>query len=211
MRKALSLIELIFTIVIIAIVFTVIPKIILSLNKADSFSIRQDAIFNGISMMKMISNMPWDENNTDSSSILETNSTNSYFDCNGTSPYRVGAFVGSRICQDDNLTASSIATNSPDIKYSEDNINAFNNKDVNASKYGLHVKVKYIKDDISYTGQTATITIDKDSPHAETTNLKYIDINVTYQGKRGKKGKQLTQFNYTSANIGQMSINKRPW
>lgn len=207
MRKGLTLIELIFTIVIIALVFTVIPKIVLSLNKADNFAIRQDAMFNGISMMKMISNMPWDENNIDSSDILHV--SNGSFDCNRTTFLRDGSFIGGRTCEDD-LNASDVSTVIGDIVYDENDIGDFNNKNVNASYYGLYVKVAYIKDDITYTNQTATIFIDKETVITPTTNIKYVDINVSYQGKRGAP-KQLTQFNYTSANIGQMILNKRIW
>jgi len=212
MRKGLTLVELIFTIVIIAMVFTVVPKIVLSLNKADSFVIRQDAMFNGISMMKMISNMPWDKENVDSSYILSTGSLNEYFDCNKTTSYRKGVFVGSRICKEDlNASTINVVPHVEDEIYSLNDIGNFNNTDINASHYGLHVEVKYINDDINYTNQTAVINIDKGSSISGTTNLKYVDINVTYQGNRGKKGKQLTQFNYTSANIGQMILHKRVW
>ncbi len=208
MRKALTLIELIFTVVIIAMVFTVIPKIVLSLNKADGFVIRQDALFNGVSMMKMISKLPWDQNNTDSRDILDTASTVSYFDCNDSSGFRrVGGFIGGRTCEQDK-NASAI---SGDI--AQDDIGDFDgySADTVTSLYGILVKVKYIDDTITYNNQkNATIILNK-TAISDTTNLKYIDINVTYQGNRGTKGRQLTQFNYTSANIGQMILRKRYW
>jgi prepilin-type N-terminal cleavage/methylation domain-containing protein len=206
MRKGLTLIELIFTIVIIAIVFTVIPKIVFALNKADSFIIRQDAMFNGFSMIKMISNLPWDENNTNSADILHVTKS----DCNSSTDfYRVGGFVGSRTCED-NFSASSIA-----LEGDYDDIDDFNNYDENTTskgnlRYGLHVEVKYINDEIAYTSSNAKLDLNK-SEVSPTTNLKYVDINVTYKGSRGNQGKQLTQFNYTSANIGQMILHKRVW
>ncbi len=205
MRKGLSLIELIFTIVIIAIVFTVIPKIILSLNKADNFVIRQDAIFNGISMMKMISNMPWDENNTDSSDVLHVHNGN--FDCNVTSFRRVGAFIGARTCEN-NLTSTLILDNSGPITHEENDIGDFNERVVeinttNGKLYDLNITVSYIEDNnISNLNQSNDVK--------NRTNLKRVRIKVFYTGKRGEQ-KQLTQFNYTSANIGQMKINKRVW
>ena len=45
MKKALSLIELIFTIVIMGIVFSVIPKVIYLSNKSLEFLKQEDAIF----------------------------------------------------------------------------------------------------------------------------------------------------------------------
>ncbi len=216
MKKGLSLIELIFTIVIIAIVFTVIPKIVLSLNKADSFTIRQDAIFNGISMMRMISKLPWDQNNTNSRDILHTNSK--YFDCNMTSFHRIGGFIGGRTCEHNLTTSFKLGSEMTDDIFENDidDFNIYDKNTTNLSKYGLHVEVKYIDDNISYDylNKSAKINlyINKNKTQIPvTTNLKYIDINITYQGKRGKKGKQLTQFNYTSANIGQMILNKRSW
>lgn len=212
MKKGLTLIELIFTIVIIAMVFTVIPKIVLSLNKSDSFLIRQDAMYNGVSMIKMVSNMPWDSANIDSSDILITDASG-FFDCNSSSDYyRVGGFVGSRNCEG-NLSASAINTmpQTGDTVWALNDIGDFNNTDINASYYGLHVDVKYIAEAIAYTAQRAIVTMNKEANINGTSNLKYVDVNVSYQGKRGEKGKQLTQFNYTSANIGQMIINKRVW
>ncbi len=222
MRKGLSLIELIFTIVIIAIVFTVIPKIVLSLNKADSFIIRQDAMFNGISMMKMISKMPWDENNTNSRDILHVNSGN--FECNKTTFRRDGAFVGSRTCEE-NLTASLILNRyGADINYTENDIGDFNNTlvEVNLSTkpiYDLNISVAYTLDDNStvfkydYPNKRVSIYLNNSivqNLDTNTSNLKKITIQVSYNGNRGER-KHLTQFNYTSSNIGQMILNKRSW
>jgi hypothetical protein len=205
MRKALSLIELIFTIVIIAIVFTVIPKIVLSLNKADNFVIRQDAMFNGISIIKMISNMPWDANNTDSRDVLHVNNGN--FDCNTTSFRRDGAFIGGRTCES-NLTSNLIPNSGGYITYFEDDVGDFNQKIVetnttNGKLYDLNIAVSYIDDsNIDDLNQSNNVN--------NRTNLKRVRVEVFYAGKRGER-KQLTQFNYTSANIGQMKINKRVW
>ncbi|HIP19955.1 MAG TPA: prepilin-type N-terminal cleavage/methylation domain-containing protein [Sulfurimonas sp.] len=216
MRKGLSLIELIFTIVIIAVVFTVIPKIVLSLNKADSFTIRQDAMFNGVSMIKMISKLPWDQNNTDSSDILHVNSSaNSYFDCNTTTFRRDGGFIGGRTCED-NQSASIINSNAYEyVSYLEDDIGDFNNKGVEANLtttqklYDLNITVSYI-DDTNFN-PTNLIDINQSSDvNSYTTNLKRIRIKVFYTGNRGES-RQLTQFNYTSANIGQMILHKRVW
>lgn len=210
MRKGLSLLELIFTIVIIALVFTVIPKIILSINKSDRFSIRQDALFNGISMLHMISNLAWDENDTNSSDILHvSNLANHTLDCNTTSHYRIGGFVGSRTCEN-NLGASAISNDGQSNYLDFDDIDDFNGADINASYYTLHVKVSYIDDNITYSGNKANITLSS-SPVNHTTNLKMVDLNITYEGKRGKKGSQISQFSYVSSNIGKIMLNKRVW
>jgi len=209
MRRGLSLIELIFTIVIIAIVFTVIPKIILSINKSDRFSIRQDALFNGVSMLHMISNLAWDEKDTNSSDILHVSSLNHTLDCSTTSHYRIGGFIGSRNCEN-NLSASAISNDGQSNYLDFDDIDDYNGTDINASYYALHIEVSYIDDNITYTGNKAAITLSP-SPVSHTTNLKMVDLNITYEGKRGKKGSQISQFSYVSSNIGKIAINKRVW
>ncbi len=213
-RKGMTLVELIFTIVIIAMVFTVIPKIIYTVNKSDSFTIRQDALLNGVSMLHMISNMPWDKNNTDSNDILHVSSSaNVDFDCNSTTHYRKGGFVGSRTCEDNfSASAINIVLNDAD----GDNIGAFNNADVNITAYGaqiyeLNITVGYISDkNITYNGSAASIDLNKSINSNYFTNLKRIETKVLYHGKRGKT-KTLARFNYTSANIGLTAINKREW
>jgi len=208
MRKALSLIELIFTIVIIAIVFTVIPKVVLSLNKADSFAVRQDALFNGISMVSMLSKLPWDENNTISSDVLQVSSTN--FECNATLGRRVGAFISSRNCEQ-NLSATSLGSDG------ESDYNLYNDIDdfvsennITADPYRLTSRVVYLSDNFTKTGTKITFDLSSNSESNSSTNLKKLDITVYYAGKRGQE-RQLTQFNYVSSNIGQMTLNKRSW
>ncbi len=207
MRRGLSLIELIFTIVIIAIVFTVIPKVVLSLNKADSFTIRQDALFNGVSMVSMISRLPWDEANTNSSDILHVNSTN--FICNTTTFRRVGGFIGSRNCEQ-NLTSSLGA----DGEISYDNYNDFDDfkseNNISVEPYRLETKVVYLSDNFTRNGTKITFDLSNESETNSSTSLKKLDIIVYYAGKRGDH-RQLTQFSYVSSNIGQMILNKRSW
>jgi len=219
MKKGVTLVELIFTVVIIAMVFTVIPKIIFALNKSDSFAIRQDALLNGVSMFHMISNMPWDENNTNHKDILHTDSGN--FDCNKTTNYRIGGFVGSRKCED-NLSATAINQNENNGSaiWSLNDIGDFNNTlvDVNASGkllYELNISVCYVDDnnsvlDYNYSKGSVYIDLNKTASEANSTNLKKIDMIVSYSGERGKK-RVLARFNYISANLGLIEINKREW
>ena len=215
MRKALSLIELIFTIVIIAVVFTVIPKIVLSLNKADSFTIRQDAMFNGISMMKMISRMPWDEKNIASREILHTIDANAKFDCDKNSTKRVGSFIGSRTCKED-LTASSISKNSEQNDIDDFHQTLIEANTTTGKLYDLNISVNYTVDSsivFDYSSPNRVV-IDLSKSNTETnttkrTNLKKVGIVVYYAVKKARK--RLTQFNYISSNIGQMIINKRSW
>ncbi len=219
MKKGFTMIELIFSIVIIAIIFTVIPKIIYSFNKSDSYSIREDALFNGISVVNLISRLPWDEKNTIYNDILHTQSINAKFDCNSSTYRRIGGFVGSRNCEHD-LNATAISSDGEGDWIYFNDIDDFN--DINISSnigtdniYTLANKVTYIKDGslvfkYDYPSQTVNIDLNDTVDSNTTTNLKRLQTIIYYSGKRGKI-KQISQLSYVSANIGQTLINKRAW
>ena len=211
-RAGFTLIELIFSMVIVAMVFTVIPKIIYAFNKSDNFSIREDALFNGMSIINMISRLPWDENNTNYNDILHTQ--NGFIECNETTFYRAGGFVGSRNCEN-NLSASAISNDGESNWLYYNDVDDFNDLNITSKISGQQVytisnRVNYIKDDISYTNQKATISLQSLPDFNMTTNLKKIKSDIYYSGKRGKI-RHLSQFSYISANIGQLIINKRAW
>jgi hypothetical protein len=221
MRRGISLIELIFTIVIIGVVFTVIPKIVLALNKSDEFAIKQDALFNGITITQMISRLSWDENSVNNNDVLKAGS-NPFLECNATTHYRIGGFIGSRNCDEFNNTKQASDSllfglnDSNENSYSYfDDVDDFNAQSIDANtsngkKYGLHVNVAYISDTIDYSfAQKAIINLTT-SP-TPTSNLKLIDVNVTYQGKRGEANTPITQFSYISSNIGKFFLAKRTW
>ncbi len=222
MKKAMTLIELIFTIVIIAFIFSVIPKIIFSLNRSDSFSIRQDALFNALSLTKMISELPWDKNDTNHRDILNnTNLKTDVFDCNQSTFYRIGGFVGSRNCEN-NLIADPInkVFHSGYEIFTLDNIGDFNNSEKNATYqnriYELNTTVDYVDDansfDYDYKNQFVKIDFSKSlkvKSSNKYTNLKKIKVVVWNMSKNREK--QISQFHYISANIGLSIINKRDW
>jgi len=228
MRKAISLIELVFTIVIIAVVFTVIPKIVFALNKSDAFAIKQDALLNGVTLMQMISKLNWDENSTTTNDILKTDSI-TFFECNTTTHYRKGGFIGSRNCDQFGGIVESLAIGSIDANESTyslfDDIDDFNIYDKNTSiennttkfLYGLHVNVLYLKENaITFNPTTQNVTIDLNQSLEETTtsttNLKKVMLNIDYQGKRtGDQNQSIAQFSYVSSNIGKAFLNKRTW
>ncbi|MEA3522036.1 MAG: type II secretion system protein [Campylobacterota bacterium] len=94
MRRGLTLIEMIFSMVIIAIVFTVVPKIIFASNKSTQLSIKEDALFNALTLIRSIARLPWDQNTIDNEgAILNAGGLTCKAD-----GYRVGGFKGSRNC-----------------------------------------------------------------------------------------------------------------
>ncbi len=210
MRRGISLLELIFTIVIIAVVFTVIPKIVFALNKSDEFSIKQDALFNGITLMQMITHLSWDENGTQSNDILNTTGS-AQFACDAATHYRVGGFRGSRNCENNVNVRGTLSSDGTETNTTYNDIDDFNGVDINTSIYRLHVNAKYIADTFIYNGQNATIALNS-TAMPPSTNIKYIDINITYQGnKTAFQGTAISQFAFASANIGKFFISKRVW
>ncbi len=92
MRHGLTLIELIFSMLIIAVVFSVVPKFMAVSNRAMQLGIKEDALFNAVTQTAMISKLPWDQNTIDTNgAILHAGG----LPCN---QYRVGGFEGSRNC-----------------------------------------------------------------------------------------------------------------
>lgn len=215
MRKALTLVELVFTIVIIALVFTVIPKVVFSLSKSDQFSIRQDALFAGVSLMNTISRLPWDEQNNLEEDILQTDSAN--FTCNASSGLRVGGFTGSRSC-DNNLSALSLSNDGQSDYTLYNDVDDFVAQVIEAKTFGgdtlyeLNTTVQFLDDSLVYDTSNRYVSVDLSSlpSSANTSNLKKVDIIVSYAGNRGEK-RQLSQFSFTSSNIGLMRLNSRSW
>lgn len=192
MKKALTLIELILSIVIIGLVFMVIPKIIFILNRGFSLSMKEEALYTAASMTGEISILPWDQHTIDrDGKILSAGGV----ECNSTTGphnegyYRVGGFVGSRNCigwQDSNDWRP---TDSVDISNGYDDIDDYN---------GYHERLdgKRVSYDINIT-----VTRDRDIKRA---TIKITSLNTT-------KESFSTSFIYESANIGWSKIHSEIW
>lgn len=212
MRRGLTLIELIFTMVIVAVVFTVIPKLIQSMSSASKSIIKEDAIYNTMAAMGTIISLPWDESNTANEKILHVNSThrNNIYDCNDTILRRDGGFAGGRQCGD----RSSGVNNASLILGAEttdvlDDIDDYNGRSINTNKacggslYDLGVVVEYVRDDnISNNNISDNLA----------TNVKHIMITTQYDPTFTRHNDSSCMvFDYYSYNIGQSIIKKRPW
>ncbi len=224
MKRGFTLIELIISIVVIAITFAVIPKIIYITKKSQAFIKQEDALFNGVSLISIVLKLPWDENNTMSNAILRVDSR--IFDCNSSnlnnepaSFYRVGGFIGSRSCIDYNATLKASTLGKDNLNF--DDIDDYKDYEQNStdpitgnSIYGFKISVDYLKDDIvnyDFTNQSAIVNISNIVKN-QTTNIKRVKLSITYQGKRViNRGDTISSFLYYSANIGQTYIRERLW
>ena len=203
MKRGFTLIELIFSMVIIAFVFTVIPKIIFVSNKAINLGIKEDALFNAMTLMGQIVTLPWDENNAENDTILATDSGN--FPCND---YRVGGFASSRNCIDSTLQASPIAREN---EYNDiDDYHEYNTSTQVGGKnrYQLTVDVSYTGDNFAPSSAGATVLLNNAA--AGTTNIKKTVVTVANHSDNKRECFSSTLFFYSS-NLGHTYINKRAW
>lgn len=206
MRNALTLIELILSMVIIGIVFTVIPRLIMSMNQSSQATIKEEAMYNALAQMGMILNLPWDNNNTQNPQILSVTAGDALYECNTTSGYRIGGFVGSRHCREINGTDynASLVLGKEDDQYNDiddydGNITIAKASCSTGSRnlYNIGTSVFYRPDNGIGTA-------------TGTTNTKAIQVKVGYHGDNkfhdAAKPNCITDLNYTSYNIGDIHI-----
>jgi hypothetical protein len=229
LKKALTLLELILTIVIFAIVLTVIPKIIYLANKSFQTSLKQDAVFGAVTIMGDSLKSVWDEqqfSNEDSGTYaLIVDTIGSTTECNNTTSKRVGDFInGSRQCRGN---TSSIATTPANLGQDSgndfDDMDDYNGSskqlDVNVSgtiitKYDLITTVTYMNENANFivydtSNQTATINLPSlsDINTTSSTNIKLLISKISYSaGYKDKGGQTVTQYYYMSPNIGLATI-----
>lgn len=217
MRKALTLIELILSMVIIAIVFTVIPRLVQSMNQSTQTVIKEEAMYNAMAQIGMIINLPWDNNNTQNPQILSVTNGDPAYDCNATSGYRTGGFIGGRNCikpLGTNYNASTVI-GKEDTQYND--IDDYHDTNISADKncsgvvkglFKIGTTVTYV-DDPSPTAVNAVLnTVSK--PANQSSNTKRVLVRVGY-GPDSKQIGCITSFEYQSLNIGNIQINSRNW
>ena len=192
MRKGLTLIELIVSMLIIAVVFTIVPKIIFASNKSMELSIKEDALFNAYSLMCSIVKLDWDENTLADGKILDT-------DANSCSDYRDGGFRGSRNCLDSTDSASVIGREDSDYNDIDDYYDYNETIQVGGkNRYVLNVSVGYVDSNYASSG-------------SNTAELKEINVTVSSHSDNTKTSGFKAGFFYYSANLGHIQIKKEQW
>jgi len=213
MRRALTLIELILAMVIIAIVFTVIPRLIHAMNQTSKTAQQEEAMYNAVALMGAIINLPWDNNNSINDKILQVTQGNSAYDCNSTSGYRIGGFIGGRNCIEPpgiDYNASTLGLEGTDMNDLDDYtlpLNADNNcsRSNGKSLYTLTPVIRYVNDPAS-TGAIALNDVNISKP----SNTKHVIVKVGYHSDNKLTG-CITALQYDAFNIGQIHINSRSW
>ena len=201
MRKGFTLIELVFSMVIIAIAFSVLPKVLYMATKSATTSLKEEAMYNAVAYAGLIRASAWDENNTEVDDILivDGSDRNTNYDCNISTGYREGGFTGSRNCLNDQI-ASALGSDGNDLDDIDDfgSINAQNSND--SRKYDINATIDYVADTFFATNSVSDLT-----------NSKRIKIIVYPKRKASELGNALVKINFTLYNIGQLRVNKRSW
>jgi len=219
MKKALTLIELIFTIIIIGITFTVIPKIIIVSNKTLETTLKEEVVFNMMAKMIDLSFKEYDKENVEYDDILiahdpDNNPVNIALDCNSSSGYRIGGFVGSRNCEN-NISENAVAGTGEECDYI-DCYDGYNKKIYGhyRGEYNLSITVGYTDEwnEAVYDEDNNRLVFDfnatslKGDSDSEKTNIKRVYITVV-----DTKGNNISSVSYYSANIGHIKIESEAW
>jgi len=216
MRRALTLIELILSMVIIGIVFTVIPRLVMSMNQSTQTAIKEEAMYDAMAHIGMIINLPWDNNNTQHPQILSVTQGDAAYECNATSGYRIGGFVGGRNCiRPAGVSYSATDIGREDAEYNDldDYADTAFTADKNCSGgikkgiFSIGTSVVYV-DDPSPAGDALLSTAAKGA--GDTSNTKYVRVQVGY-GPDSQHNGCIGALEYHSFNIGHIQINSRNW
>jgi len=211
MKKAFTLIELIFAMVIIAIAFSVLPKVLYMATKSSITSLKEEAMYNAVAYAGLIRASAWDENNTivDDILIVKGNDRNQSFDCNESTGYRIGGFSGSRNCLNEYNASIVLGSDTNDTEYDDiddfDSVGVSAHNENNSRQYDINATVEYVDD--TFFATTLTNVADPKSP----TNSKRISIIVYPKKKATELGDSMVRINVTLYNIGQLRVNKRRW
>ncbi len=236
LRPAIAMIELIFAIVIMAIVLLSAPQLISTSTESGYVAVQQEAINEAASQVNLILGYSWDENNTNDiylPSILRVTNGDSGLNESGTSGRRAGTPTQSyrSFYRADGLdfNASAIGTDIGDTFNDDmDDFNAVNNLvsiESSSSDYietdtiNIATTVRYGSDAPAGTtgpynnlgGDTQiSYSPDFDLTATPTTNIKFITVRLTSTSSLSELDKNIT-FNAFSANIGGYELEERTY
>lgn len=225
MRKATSMIELVFAIVIIGIAVMSLPLVLTQVQNNNSFALRQEVILSIKTKLSYILAYQWDQNSYDATAdierVLDTTSSisaDNAFDVNN-SIRRKGHIVadGRRRLFDDR-NASTLKANFGTLGLPND-IDDFdrnsetkiieNIDDFIFNNVELNTTVNYIPDTLpagDYADNAITFVFNPENNTTNPTNIKMIKVTATANGIDNP----ISMYAFSS-NIGQSKIAKRTW
>jgi len=209
-KRAFSLVELIFSIVIIGISFLSIPTIMTVISRSTEATVDTKGYYHALAQMGIILSKSWDENNVDDWDeanvvyILDTDDNNLDTDCNGT---KLGLYQDSeyrRQCEENNssnpnASLSSTFGTADDGEISFDDLDDFDGGTQTVENFKIDIGVAYVDSnpqDLSTTTTEFNIPIGVSS--GTTSNIK--EVNVTISNTNNNE--VLGTIKYYGFNIG---------
>jgi len=194
LKKAFSLIEVVFAIIIISISLMSVPMLLKEAGKSDEHSIIQESILAASTKMGNILSYPWDDSSYDTTNnvlrVLDVSpSGDSELARDGASVnqnYRKGHIVADKRRRffDSIANPGGVFPNNG----TTDNVSAFDGATATIAASGAYdykdsgitmsSKVFYISDSANYSSQDITFTLNNTSL-ANSTNIKMIELNTT--------------------------------
>jgi type II secretory pathway pseudopilin PulG len=190
--KAFTLIELIFSIVIIGITFMTIPQIIAVSTNSISLTYESKGLYNAIAQMQLVLSRAWDQNSeTANYDVLETGT--GVLTCTG--PERNGFYTDDgfhRKCDDTFTTATAIGMEDAFL----DDIDDY---DSDSESVGVGQTFD-INTTVTYTRYQATHTVQNLVDTTTISNLKHVQVQVNdTEGVIGR-------YHYYAGNIGSADL-----
>jgi len=228
MKKAMSMIELVFAIVIMGIVVMSLPLVLTQVQNSNSFALRQEVILSIKSKLSYILAYQWDQNTYDTTADIERvlnipASADTDTDFNTTTTRRKGHVVadGRRRLGDDltiiptvkaDFGATKDANPNDDVDDYDGNsetkaITALDDFIFNVT---LNTSVNYLRDTLLIgdyqTSNEITFTFNPDNITNHSTNIKMISVTATANGIENP----MSMYAFSS-NIGQSKVAKKTW
>jgi type II secretory pathway pseudopilin PulG len=224
MKKAMSMIELVFAIVIMGIVVMSLPLVLSQTQNSNSFALRQEVILSIKTKLSYILSYQWDQYTYDSTADIERvltipASADTATDFNTSTIRRKGHVLadGRRRLWDDLNVSTTKATFTTDT--ANDDIDDFNGKSETKTitalddfifNVELNSTVSYIKDTLSNgtyaTSNAITFIFNPDNNTTNSTNIKMIKVSATANGIENP----ISMYAFSS-NIGQSKVTKKTW
>jgi len=222
-RNGIALIELIIAIFVMAIAMSAVPIMLQSDTDSQRTALQQEAIMAAAAQIEQITSLRWDENQTDESKgyarFLDTtdnqDAQSALFDYGRSSKnrlYRQGSVAMNapsgtgrrKFYKSTTLASSSLGPEHTEAgSYEYDDIDDFNNYRYQMGRtdpnndykfdYNISTTVQYVENGPPFNPQT------------ETSNIKWIEVNVTRPGD--PDGVALFAF---ACNIGETKILSKP-
>ncbi len=214
-KKAFSLIELIFAIVVLSIAFLALPQLFESSTMQVEEVAKDEATFYGIKTLQDVYRYYWDDNSQNSGAfyILDTTNCDNELvrDLARDPLHRKGTVAyGSKAGQRKFFSTTLPATTFLGAEAGEtlfDDIDDFNGFTATHTSSIVNttttVNVYYISDNANYAQTTLNFTI-LPTPATATTNIKMIEVNIS-----DSSGNGLLLYRTIACNIGARKIETR--